>query len=147
MGLFPPEESVHVSICMGSAISVATGLVEGGIKEPAIALVGDSAFFHTALPALVNAVWRNVNITVIVCDNAGAAMTGLQPSPTTVGAMPGSWQGSIKEAASGCGVRFVEEFDPEDRGRAVDCIKRGISFPGPAVLVSESPCVKDWAQR
>ena len=143
LGLWMEEEGTHIGSCMGSAISIATGLVEAGIKEPVIPMVGDSAFFHTALPALVNAVWRDINVTVIVCDNSGAAMTGLQPSPTTVGVTSTSREVSIKEAALGCGVRFLEEFDPKDSERAVDCIKRGIAFEGPSLLISVAPCVKD----
>lgn len=143
LGVFPPLEAVHISICMGSSIGIATGLVESGIEEPVFAVIGDSAFFHTGLSALVNAVWHDVKITVIVCDNACAAMTGLQPSPTTGDMVrAGSRVVSIKEAALGCGVEFVEEFDPRDFEQAVDCVKRGVAFRGPAVLVAKSPCIK-----
>jgi len=146
LSVFPPLEAVHTNVCMGSSIGIAIGLVESGIEDPVFAIIGDSAFFHTGLPSIVDAVWHNIKITVIVCDNAGAAMTGLQPSPTTTEGRAASHVVSIKEAAIGCGVQFVEVFDPRDVKRAISCIKRGITFPGPAVLVSRSPCVK-WAIR
>jgi indolepyruvate ferredoxin oxidoreductase alpha subunit len=143
LGVFPPLEAVHTSICMGSSIGIATGLVKSGIKEPVFAVIGDSAFFHTGLPALVNAAWHDVKITVIICDNACAAMTGLQPSPTSKDRDKArSKLLNIKDAALGCSVKFVEEFDPLNFEQAVECIKRGLTSQGPAVLVAKSPCIK-----
>jgi indolepyruvate ferredoxin oxidoreductase alpha subunit len=146
LGVFSPFDAVHTNICMGSSIGIAIGLVESGIKDPVFAILGDSAFFHTGLPSLVDAVWHNVNITVIVCDNAGAAMTGLQPSPTSTSARAQPSIISIKEAASGCGVKLVQEFNPKNADRAISCIQKGIAFPGPSVLVSRSPCTK-WVNQ
>jgi indolepyruvate ferredoxin oxidoreductase alpha subunit len=69
---------------MGSGIGLAGGfgkLGSFGMDQPAIAVCGDSTFFHAVLPALVNAVHQKSNITLIVLDNSGTAMTGFQPHP------------------------------------------------------------------
>lgn len=143
LAVFPPVDMAHTNICMGSSIGIATGLLEAGIEEPVFAVIGDSAFFHTGLPALVNAVWHNANVTVIVCDNAGAAMTGAQPSPSAVGEAGDAYRTvSIKEASLGCGVRFVEEFEAKDTEGAVACIKKAMAHTGPAVVVAKGECVK-----
>ena len=73
----------------------------------------------------------------------GAAMTGLQPSPTTSGGTEGTDRVvSIKEVASACGVRFAEELDARDFEGTVECIKKAMACPGPAVVVAKSSCTK-----
>jgi indolepyruvate ferredoxin oxidoreductase alpha subunit len=69
---------------MGSGAGLAGGFGKldlFGMDQPAIAVCGDSTFFHAVLPALVNAVHQKSNITLIVLDNSGTAMTGFQPHP------------------------------------------------------------------
>jgi indolepyruvate ferredoxin oxidoreductase alpha subunit len=69
---------------MGSGTGLASGfgkLNRFGLEQPALAVSGDSTFFHAVLPALVNAVHHKSNLTLIVLDNSGTAMTGFQPHP------------------------------------------------------------------
>ena len=46
-----------------------------------MAVCGDSTFYHAVIPALINAQHNRADITFIVLDNAGTAMTGFQPHP------------------------------------------------------------------
>jgi indolepyruvate ferredoxin oxidoreductase alpha subunit len=69
---------------MGSGTGIAGGfgkLGEFGFDQPAMAVCGDSTFFHAVLPALVNAAHHQSDITLVVLDNSGTAMTGFQPHP------------------------------------------------------------------
>ena len=69
---------------MGSGMGIASGfgkLGAFGFDQPALAVCGDSTFFHAVLPALVNAVHHQSDITLVVLDNSGTAMTGFQPHP------------------------------------------------------------------
>ncbi len=69
---------------MGSGTGLACGfgkLKAFGMDQPVLAVCGDSTFFHAVLPALVNAVHQQSDITLIVLDNSGTAMTGFQPHP------------------------------------------------------------------
>jgi indolepyruvate ferredoxin oxidoreductase alpha subunit len=69
---------------MGSGTGLASGfgkLDRFGMNQPALAVSGDSTFFHAVLPALVNAVHHKSNITLVVLDNSGTAMTGFQSHP------------------------------------------------------------------
>ncbi|MGD9151638.1 MAG: thiamine pyrophosphate-dependent enzyme, partial [Desulfobacterales bacterium] len=69
---------------MGSGVGLASGfgkLAQFGLNQPVMATVGDSTFFHAVLPALVNAVHHQSDITLVVLDNSGTAMTGFQPHP------------------------------------------------------------------
>mgnify|MGYP002228125534 CR=1 FL=1 len=45
--------------------------------------MGDSTFFASGLPGIVNAVYNGHDFTLCVLDNATTAMTGSQPHPGT----------------------------------------------------------------
>jgi indolepyruvate ferredoxin oxidoreductase alpha subunit len=78
---FNTTKTLHA---MGSGAGLASGfgkLAQFGMDQPVVAVCGDSTFFHAALPALVNAVHHNADITLVVVDNSGTAMTGFQPHP------------------------------------------------------------------
>jgi indolepyruvate ferredoxin oxidoreductase alpha subunit len=69
---------------MGSGTGVASGfgqLAPFGLDKPVLAVCGDSTFFHAAMPALVNAIHHRANITMVILDNSGTAMTGFQSHP------------------------------------------------------------------
>ena len=69
---------------MGSGTGVASGfgkLGPFGLDQPVVSVCGDSTFFHSAMPALVNAVHHRADITMIILDNSGTGMTGFQPHP------------------------------------------------------------------
>lgn len=69
---------------MGSGTGIASGfgkLGQFGLDQPILSVCGDSTFFHAALPALFNAVHHKSDITMVVLDNSGTAMTGFQPHP------------------------------------------------------------------
>jgi indolepyruvate ferredoxin oxidoreductase alpha subunit len=69
---------------MGSGAGMASGfgqLKRFGMEQPVLAVCGDSTFFHAVLPALVNAAHYQTDITLVILDNSGTAMTGFQPHP------------------------------------------------------------------
>ncbi|PKN04884.1 MAG: indolepyruvate ferredoxin oxidoreductase, partial [Deltaproteobacteria bacterium HGW-Deltaproteobacteria-9] len=69
---------------MGSGTGLASGfakLARFGLDKPILTVCGDSTFYHAVIPALINAQHNRADITFIVLDNAGTAMTGFQPHP------------------------------------------------------------------
>lgn len=69
---------------MGSGTGLAGGFAKlsvFGLDKPVMAVCGDSTFYHAVIPALINAQHNRADITFIVLDNAGTAMTGFQPHP------------------------------------------------------------------
>ncbi len=48
-----------------------------------MAVIGDSTFFHTGIPALLNVAYNKANIMTIILDNRTTAMTGHQDNPGT----------------------------------------------------------------
>lgn len=78
--------TVKLSMAMGSGLGMASGfgkLRQFGFDQPALAVCGDSTFFHAVLPALVNAIHNQSDVILVVVDNSGTAMTGFQPHPGT----------------------------------------------------------------
>ncbi len=69
---------------MGSGSGLASGfgkLDKFGMDQPVVAVCGDSTFFHSAMPPLVNAIHNRSAFTLVILDNSGTAMTGFQPHP------------------------------------------------------------------
>ena len=109
-------ERLDAKYAIGSAIGVADGLSKVGIDERAVALFGDSAFFHTSIPALFNAVHNRSDILMVVLDNKSTASTGHQPHP----GMDKNAMGhdapalSMEQIARTCGVEYVHSVDFND---------------------------------
>jgi len=77
-------ETLKTLHSMGSGTGMASGfgmLGRFGFDQPVVAVSGDSTFFHAVLPALANAAHHRADITLIILDNSGTAMTGFQPHP------------------------------------------------------------------
>ena len=71
-----PYRSVDFVYGLGSSIGVASGFSKKGI-----AVIGDYALAHSGLQGLINAVWRNKPVLVVLLKNEVAAMTGGQDVP------------------------------------------------------------------
>lgn len=71
-----PMAALDVALVLGSAVGVAAGFPRGGI-----AVIGDFAMLHSALPSLVHARAWGHNMVVVVLKNSVAAITGGQRLP------------------------------------------------------------------
>jgi indolepyruvate ferredoxin oxidoreductase alpha subunit len=141
LAVAPPLETVDTLISMGASIGIANGLAHV-VKAPILACIGDSTFFHAGIPALINAVYNQAKITVIVLDNLTTAMTGFQPHPGSGFTATGvkTTQLKAEDVAKGCGVHFVEVVDPFDLRRAKDIVQRALMFEGPSFVVFRRKC-------
>ena len=142
LGTAPPLGIGDLLICMGSSISTAQGISKVTGRNT-IATLGDSTFFHAALPGLVNAVYNNAKVTLVVLDNTTTAMTGHQPHPGTGTTGMGSpaEKVSIEKVAKGIGVKYVKAVDPFKIKEASAVLKEALEQPGPSVVVFRAPCV------
>ena len=153
LGYGEPLKACDMLLCMGSSISQASGIARTTGRRT-VAYIGDSTFFHSGLPALLNAVQAQDNITVVILDNYITAMTGFQPSLTTDSRRPGANQQgeastpegesdglAIEKAVRGLGVTEVYSVDPFDQASTIAALKRAKSGTGVNVVVSHSPCV------
>lgn len=77
LGCLPPFQSVHSGTCMGASIATAAGVNKVSV-EKVVALIGDSAFFHSGLPGLLNELGKSTELFVILFNNNRSALTGNQ---------------------------------------------------------------------
>jgi indolepyruvate ferredoxin oxidoreductase alpha subunit len=130
---------------MGSGTGLASGfgkLAPFGLDQPVMAVCGDSTFFHTVLPGLVNAIHHESDFTLVVLDNSGTAMTGFQSHPgLDVDAMgeqaPGLDIAAIC-ASMGAAVEVSDPFDLEgSREILLGMLEEG---QGVKVLILKQSC-------
>ncbi|AEA47140.1 indolepyruvate ferredoxin oxidoreductase subunit alpha [Archaeoglobus veneficus] len=141
LGINRPFEGVDTCVCMGASVGIACGL-SYVIKDPIIATIGDSTFFHAGLPALVNAVHNGRKFVLVVLDNSTTGMTGHQPHPGVSSAGCGI-EGkavSIEDVARGMGVEFVEVVNSYNIGKLVETLEKALKHDGVAVVVSRQKC-------
>lgn len=141
LGIAPPLNVGDILICMGASIGTAQGISKA-TNADTIAIIGDSTFFHAAIPGLINAVYNNHKVVLAVLDNLATAMTGHQPHPGTgiTGMRTSSERVLIEKVAEGCGVKFVRVVDPFKIKEAESVLKEALRFQGPSVVVFRSPC-------
>lgn len=143
LGNAQPLEMVDTCLCMGAGITIAQGLHRVEPDAVNFAFVGDSTFFHTGIPGIVNAVYNEADITVIVLDNSTTAMTGKQPHPGTGQTMMGnvSEKINISEVLQSLGVKHVTTVDPFDQKKSMVAVKEAADFKGISAVIFKAPCI------
>lgn len=134
---------VDTTICMGASITVASGMAQAGEQHDIVCTIGDSTFLHTGIQGLLNAVYNNANITVVILDNRITAMTGHQPNPTTGITACGIARPpvSLEMICRSCGVSFVETVSPADLTQFTGILKEAKTLTGVKVIIAKQPCV------
>ena len=143
LGNAMPLDMVDTCLCMGAGLGIAQGIHHLEKNRACFAFVGDSTFFASALPGVVNAVYNQADFTLIVLDNATTAMTGHQPHPGTGKTMMGNVvdKVSIENILRGIGVAEVRTVDPLDLPAAIQAVKDTADLPGVKAVIFRSPCV------
>lgn len=141
LGYMPPLSVGDGFMCMGSSVSMAQGINKVTGQET-VAVIGDSTFFHAAIPGLINAVYNNHKVVLVVLDNLATAMTGHQPHPGTglTGMKSSAKKIFIEKVAEGCGVEYVKVVNPFNIKEATAALKEALKYAGPSVLVFRAPC-------
>jgi len=163
LGNAHPLNMVDTCLCMGAGMSIAGGLFRTNPEAKHVAFIGDSTFFHSGIPAVINAVYNGADVTLAVLDNRTTAMTGHQPHPgigvTALGSA--SKAIDIADVVRSCGVEFVRTVDieslennPENNPennlenslensleKCVEAAKEAMKFEGPSVIVFKGKCV------
>jgi indolepyruvate ferredoxin oxidoreductase, alpha subunit len=141
LGFFPPYQTVDCTICMGSSVSMPSGY-DVATKQPIIAFIGDSTFFHSGMTGLANAVYNNHKFVLIILDNSITAMTGHQPSPAMDVALTGQPMShiDIEKVVEGLGVKHIQIIKPKNLKKTQAAIEEALAFDGVSVLISREPC-------
>lgn len=138
---FSQSRTLHA---MGSGTGMACGfgmLERLGADQPALAVCGDSTFYHAAIPALINGLHHSSNFLMIVLDNSATAMTGFQPHPgSPVDALGSPAKSvSVEDISRSLGLKTVVQ-DPFDLQATSSVIWELLQETGPRVLVLRQEC-------
>ena len=143
LGNAMPLDMVDTCLCMGADITIAQGLhhIEPDTKH--FAFIGDSTFFASGITGMVNAVYNESDITLIVLDNSTTAMTGHQPHPGTGKTMMGNIteKVSIPAVLTAIGVKEVSIVNPLHLNEAIAAVKKAAEYKGVSAVIFQSPCI------
>ena len=143
LGNAAPLNMVDTCLCMGAGVTMAQGIARMEKDTTAFAFIGDSTFFHTGIPGVVNAIYNGADEVIVVLDNSTTAMTGRQPHPGTGATMMGGQVKpmSIPKVLEGLGVP-VWRASAFDLQAAKAAIAQAAALRGRVrAVVLEGPCV------
>ncbi len=131
-----PLAAIHAVVEMGASISMAVGAAFAG-QTPAVAVIGDSTFAHSGLPALLTAAEAKANVTVVVLDNRVVGMTGQQPSQAL---------DQVERLVRGLGIPEADLQTltplPSRHGDNVAAMEAALRHAGPSVVVFRRECIQ-----
>jgi indolepyruvate ferredoxin oxidoreductase alpha subunit len=142
LGFAPPLSAVHTIGCMGAGISVAHGAAKGGSAEHHVAVIGDSTFFHSGIPALLNVVYNQSPVVTVILDNRTTAMTGHQDNPGTGRSLQGAPAPvvALEPLVRALGVRQVRTLNAFAVDDIEATLKEYLRLDEPCVLIARQPC-------
>jgi indolepyruvate ferredoxin oxidoreductase, alpha subunit len=140
LGFGAPLEAADALLCMGAGFTLAAG-VSRATGERTVGFMGDSTFFHSGMPALLNAVKSEANMVAVIMDNEVTAMTGFQESPTVEveGGRP-ERRVDIEGIVRALGCEHVETVDPDDLAATTQAFRRAKERSGLATIITKRPC-------
>jgi indolepyruvate ferredoxin oxidoreductase alpha subunit len=142
LGFVPPLNAIHTCGCMGAGIGVAHGAAKAGSPEHHVAVIGDSTFFHTGIPALLNSVYNQSPVTTIILDNRITGMTGHQDNPGTGRTLQGQATAEVElePLVRALGVKHVKTLEAFKVEEIEAALKEYLKLTEPAVLITREPC-------
>lgn len=141
-----PLQAMDTCVSMGSSIGTAIGLAKAGNEtRPIVATIGDGTFLHGGITGLIDAVYNNADITVLILNNGTTAMTGGQEHPGTGKTLRGEETHAVNYAdvCRAVGVKSLKEVDAYDLGAMYQAVREATEYKGVAVVIANRPCVLD----
>lgn len=138
----PPFQMLDVKVSLGSSVGVACGLA---LKQPdreVVAIVGDSAFFHSEIPSLLYASHSGADLIALILYNHTAGVTGRQPHPASGFDLRGTPREIIDIAriVEACRVPYVRTVQGRDLGELWEAWEEVFSRKGVRVLILDDAC-------
>src|SRR5512135_3762240 len=142
LGITPPLSALHTCGCMGASIGVAHGAAVAGDAERHMAVIGDSTFFHTGIPALINVAYNHSPVITIIMDNRVTGMTGHQDNPGTGKTLQQkpTVEIDMETLVRACGIQKVLAVSAYDIKLIEKTLKEWMKSDEPAVLVAREEC-------
>jgi len=149
LGAGHPWNALDTTICMGASLSMALGMDKGRgpaeEKKNIVAVIGDSTFMHMGMQGLLDIVYNQGNVTVLLLDNRTVGMTGGQDNPGTGRDIHGAEAPRINFAkvveSLGVSPEHIRVVDPYQLPVLFKSIREEIKHEGPSVIITDRPCV------
>ena len=142
LGFLPPYEIGKLLMSMGASTGIAQGLSLFNSSRRVVCFLGDSTFFHAGLPGIVNAIFNNHSLTLIVMDNGTTAMTGHQDHPGTGKNFNGGTDKiPVKGVLEGLGVKDIVTVDTYNQKALAAAVAGAMDAPGFSVVIAKHPCM------
>lgn len=145
LGALPPTSSIDACVCMGASVGMAHGFdkaTDGEASRNTVAVLGDSTFLHSGITNIINAVYNQSAITVLILDNSITGMTGhqqnastglnirLQPAPSI----------DLEALCASLGVKSIRIVDPADTFVCQKVIREELDKDCVSVVIARRPC-------
>jgi indolepyruvate ferredoxin oxidoreductase alpha subunit len=149
LGAYPPLNVLDTTACMGAGIGQALGMEKAGVNNKVVAVIGDSTFMHSGITGLVNAVYNDGHITIVILDNSTTAMTGHQEHPGTGVTARGepTVAVDIESLARGIGVKDIKVINAFDTGAIRDGVKDSLDREEVSVVIIRGSCAMRVRKR
>ena len=143
LAYLPPQSALHTCGCMGASIGVAHGIVQAGEARKTVAVLGDSTFFHSGMPALLNSAYNHSATVTVILDNRTTAMTGHQENPGTGRTLAGAEAAVVDLPAlvRSLGITHVATVDSYDLAAVEEALRAALAAEAPAVVIARRECV------
>jgi indolepyruvate ferredoxin oxidoreductase alpha subunit len=142
LGFLPPLNMGDFVICMGASTGSAGGFAQA-TSQKVVSFIGDSTFFHSGIPGLINAVFNQHDLTLIILDNRTTAMTGHQPNPGVDMKelkLEGYGHVALEPLIKAIGVPQVVTIRPYQLKKSIAAIRDAVTFDGVSVVIAEEKC-------
>ncbi|MGY5864193.1 MAG: thiamine pyrophosphate-dependent enzyme [Candidatus Thorarchaeota archaeon] len=144
------DQAMDTMQAMGSGIGVGSGLGQlhkFGFDSKVISLAGDSTFFHSCIPGLINARHKNADLTFVILDNATTAMTGFQEHPGSITQSENLRRVEIEKIVRAIEPDHFVRGDATDIPSLIDLIHKTVQKDGLKIILLDSICRLEEAKR
>jgi len=142
LATYPPLRAMDTTACMGASIGQAIGLVKAGVSSKVAAVIGDSTFMHSGITGIIDAVYNDARITVIILDNGTTAMTGHQDHPGSGKSAQGisTQKVDISRIVEGAGVKNLQIVNSFDIKSVRAAIRSALDSEQLSVVIVRGQC-------
>lgn len=148
LGFLPPYEMGQLLMCMGASTAMGSGLRLFNTSRKVVAFMGDSTFFHAALPGIINAIFNRHPITLILMENGTTAMTGHQDHAASgrnfnevTDKIP------VRQVLEGLGVKHIFEADTYQQAKLTELVSEATSIDEFSVVIARHPCMLKFTRE
>ncbi|HTY24087.1 MAG TPA: indolepyruvate ferredoxin oxidoreductase subunit alpha [Desulfomonilaceae bacterium] len=145
LGALQPLGMLDHTLCMGAGIGIAAGMGRalGDLaKGKAVAVIGDSTFFHSGMTPLLELAYNGGSTTVVILDNRTTAMTGAQHHPGTGYTLREAPTISvdIEKLGESFGFKRIRTINPYKVKEMEEVLADELAANEPSLIIARAPC-------